>query len=75
MTKFSALDADFKVILKRILVKAADISNQGRPHHLCVVWSERIAVEYFAQVLAKLRGVLYIHGLNGGNGTLSHDDS
>lgn len=49
VTKFSALDADFKVIVKRILVKAADISNQGRPHHLCVVWSERIAVEYFAQ--------------------------
>lgn len=58
VTTFSSLDADYKVVVKRTLVKAADISNQGRPQHLCVTWSKRIAEEYFAQVLAGAEGVL-----------------
>jgi high affinity cAMP-specific and IBMX-insensitive 3',5'-cyclic phosphodiesterase 8 len=36
-------------VLKRILVKCADISNPLRPMHLCREWAERIAKEYFSQ--------------------------
>ena len=39
-----------RMIMKKILVKCADISNPCRPLPLCKVWAERIAEEYFAQV-------------------------
>ena len=38
------------MLMKRILVKCADISNPCRPKHLCDKWARRIAEEYFAQV-------------------------
>jgi len=37
------------VVIKRMLIKCADVSNPARPLGLCRVWAERIAEEYFAQ--------------------------
>ena len=38
-----------KAVIKRILVKCADISNPCRPLPLCKEWAQRIAEEYYAQ--------------------------
>ena len=38
------------VVIKRMLIKCADVSNPARPLALCREWAERIAEEYFAQV-------------------------
>lgn len=40
---------EHRKVMKRILVKCADISNPCRPQKLCKEWAERIAEEYFAQ--------------------------
>lgn len=49
-TSLSAKDSlEHRKVMKRILVKCADISNPCRPQKLCVEWAERIAEEYFAQ--------------------------
>lgn len=37
------------LVIKRILVKCADISNPCRPWELCTDWAKRIAEEYFSQ--------------------------
>ncbi|CAL4086338.1 unnamed protein product, partial [Meganyctiphanes norvegica] len=37
------------IIIKRMLIKCADISNPVRPLHLCIEWGHRIANEYFTQ--------------------------
>ena len=37
-------------ILKRMLIKCADVSNPARPLEICKNWAFRIAEEYFAQV-------------------------
>ena len=37
------------MLIQRILVKCADISNACRPLTLCREWAERIAEEYFSQ--------------------------
>lgn len=37
-------------ILKRMLIKCADVSNPARPLKVCKEWAFRIAEEYFAQV-------------------------
>lgn len=39
-----------RMIMKKVLVKCADISNPCRPLPLCQEWAQRIAQEYFAQV-------------------------
>ena len=39
-----------RMIMKKVLVKCADISNPCRPLPLCKEWAQRIAEEYFAQV-------------------------
>jgi len=36
-------------ILKRMLIKCADVSNPARPLEICKVWAHRIAEEYFSQ--------------------------
>ena len=36
-------------ILKRMLIKCADVSNPARPVEICKVWAQRIAEEYFSQ--------------------------
>src|ERR1700722_14888991 len=38
------------VVVKRILIKCADVSNPTRPRKLCIEWGERITVEYCNQV-------------------------
>ena len=38
-------------ILKRMLIKCADVSNPARPLKICKEWAFRIAEEYFAQVM------------------------
>ena len=43
-------------VLKRVLVKCADISNPLRPMRLCREWAGRIAREYFTQVSCSLGG-------------------
>ena len=49
-TSLSAKDShEHRKVMKRILVKCADISNPCRPQKLCIEWAERIAEEYFAQ--------------------------
>jgi len=37
-------------LVKRMLIKCADVSNPTRPNKLCVEWAKRIAEEYFNQV-------------------------
>ena len=37
------------ILIKRMLIKCADISNPARPKRLCVDWAKRIAEEYFRQ--------------------------
>lgn len=38
------------VLIKRMLIKCADVSNPARPLSLCKVWAQRIADEYCDQV-------------------------
>ncbi len=38
------------VVIKRMLIKCADVSNPARPLVLCREWAGRIAEEYFLQV-------------------------
>jgi hypothetical protein len=45
-----------RMIMKKVLVKCADICNPCRPLPLCKVWAERIAEEYFVQVCGGGRG-------------------
>lgn len=38
-------------LVKRIMIKCADVSNPTRPLKNCIEWSRRIAEEYFCQVI------------------------
>ena len=38
-------------IVKRMLIKCADVSNPARPLNICRQWAYRIAEEYFTQVM------------------------
>ncbi|XP_061830651.1 high affinity cAMP-specific and IBMX-insensitive 3',5'-cyclic phosphodiesterase 8A isoform X1 [Nerophis lumbriciformis] len=38
-----------RILVKRMLIKCADISNPCRPLQLCIQWAGRISEEYFAQ--------------------------
>ncbi|XP_029640624.1 high affinity cAMP-specific and IBMX-insensitive 3',5'-cyclic phosphodiesterase 8B-like isoform X2 [Octopus sinensis] len=38
-----------RILIKRMLMKCADISNPCRPLDLCIIWAKRIAEEYFDQ--------------------------
>jgi len=40
-----------KELIKRIMIKCADVSNPLRPVELCKEWAFRIADEYFQQVI------------------------
>lgn len=42
--------AENRTLVKRMLIKCADVSNTVRPFHLCKEWANRIAEEYFNQV-------------------------
>jgi hypothetical protein len=39
-----------KVLIKRILIKCADVSNPCRPLDIYKEWATRIAAEYYDQV-------------------------
>lgn len=39
-----------RILIKRMLIKCADISNPCRPIEQCIEWAGRISEEYFAQV-------------------------
>ncbi|KAM9480901.1 high affinity cAMP-specific and IBMX-insensitive 3',5'-cyclic phosphodiesterase 8A isoform 1-T2 [Clarias gariepinus] len=41
--------AENRMLIKRMLIKCADISNPCRPLELCIEWAGRISEEYFAQ--------------------------
>ena len=51
LTDGAAVDT---AVIKRMLIKCADVSNPARPRMTCKVWAERIAEEYFAQVTLRL---------------------
>lgn len=38
------------ILVKRMLIKCADVSNPTRPINMCIEWARRIAEEYFNQV-------------------------
>ncbi len=39
-----------KLLIRRILIKCADVNNPAKPLYLCEEWATRIANEYFEQV-------------------------
>ena len=41
-----------RTLIKRMIIKCADIANPARPIKLCIEWANRIAEEYFCQVLS-----------------------
>ncbi|NWU70461.1 PDE8B phosphodiesterase, partial [Pterocles burchelli] len=41
---------DNQTLIKRMMIKCADVANPCRPLELCIEWAERISEEYFAQV-------------------------
>lgn len=43
------------VLIKRMLIKCADVSNPARPLKLCQTWAERISTEYCDQVWRRRR--------------------
>ena len=45
-------------VIRRMLIKCADVSNPARPLALCREWAARIAEEYFAQTEAEKAGGL-----------------
>ncbi|CAG7838186.1 unnamed protein product [Allacma fusca] len=46
------------VLIKRMLIKCADVANPARPLRLCIDWAKRIAEEYFRQTEEEiLRGL------------------
>ena len=48
---YTSLNTQENIILvKRMLIKCADVSNPTRPLNMCIEWARRIAEEYFNQV-------------------------
>jgi|SRR6218665_271512 len=41
-----------QTLVKRMMIKCADVSNPARPLQLCIEWARRIAEEYCQQVVA-----------------------
>lgn len=48
------LQPDNVMMVKRMMIKCADVSNPTRPLRSCIEWARRIAEEYFNQVRAVL---------------------
>jgi len=42
-------DAELRTLVKRVLIKVADVSNPARPREACIEWTRRICEEYFEQ--------------------------
>ena len=49
-SEMSSDGTEAHTIMKRMLIKCADVSNPARPLDYCREWAARIAEEYFAQV-------------------------
>ena len=47
---YNVVQSEERGIIKRMLIKCADVSNPARSLKLCKEWAVRIAEEYFAQV-------------------------
>lgn len=53
--------ADEINLVRRMMIKCADVSNPTRPLKMCVEWARRIAEEYFSQVTMQIETyVLYM---------------
>ena len=53
---YTSLNTQENIILvKRMLIKCADVSNPTRPLNMCIEWARRIAEEYFNQVRERER--------------------
>lgn len=54
-----------RLLIKRMLIKCADVANPCRPLELCIEWAGRISEEYFAQVrgrtLTQLRTQVFLY--------------
>ncbi|XP_062922391.1 high affinity cAMP-specific and IBMX-insensitive 3',5'-cyclic phosphodiesterase 8A isoform X2 [Mobula hypostoma] len=48
-SSFNLSSTDNRTLIKRMLIKCADISNPCRPLQFCIEWAARISEEYFAQ--------------------------
>ncbi|XP_051896128.1 high affinity cAMP-specific and IBMX-insensitive 3',5'-cyclic phosphodiesterase 8A isoform X2 [Pristis pectinata] len=46
---FILSSTDNRTLIKRMLIKCADVSNPCRPLQFCIEWAGRISEEYFAQ--------------------------
>ncbi|KAK8767091.1 hypothetical protein V5799_006131 [Amblyomma americanum] len=46
---FSLRSQESILLIKRMLIKCADVSNPARPIELCIQWAQRIAEEYCGQ--------------------------
>lgn len=42
--------SEMDLLVKRVLVKTADLGNPARPMPMCREWAVRISKEYFSQV-------------------------
>ena len=51
-------------LIKRMLIKCADVSNPTRPVRMCVEWAVRIAEEYFNQVYFYFILYFYCYTIN-----------
>ena len=49
-----------KTLIRRMLIKCADVSNPARPVHMCIEWARRIAEEYCMQVRIIVTIVQYL---------------
>lgn len=42
-------EEETSILMRRMLIKVADVSNPARPMQYCIEWARRIAEEYFMQ--------------------------
>ncbi|KAH8309624.1 hypothetical protein KR059_012386 [Drosophila kikkawai] len=45
----SQTEEETSILMRRMLIKVADVSNPARPMQFCIEWARRIAEEYFMQ--------------------------
>ncbi|XP_023037008.1 high affinity cAMP-specific and IBMX-insensitive 3',5'-cyclic phosphodiesterase 8 isoform X2 [Drosophila willistoni] len=47
--EMSQSEEETSILMRRMLIKVADVSNPARPMQYCIEWARRIAEEYFMQ--------------------------
>lgn len=50
--KFTKDDKSYRSLLLQIILKAADISNPGKPFEIAKYWANMVQEEFFAQVIS-----------------------